>query len=425
LEMSYGRHKNMKRTRHDPLATQIHEDPGYLSTKYEWRKKGKTLTEDGDMEPEVEPMSVKMSKKVLDLAKEQRTDFIHPARRRKQGKAREVKFDLTALEDEHFSDDEADYNKVGADGLTAEEEAALSMFAPESTQETKTLRHLVATKIIENERARNLDDVEEELEKRMPAEFVAVFKDVGKVLQHWKSGRLPKAFKIIPNLENWEEVLQLTHPEDWSPNVMFYATKMFVSNLRVFACQRFLNLVLLPAVRDDIASKKRLNYHYYQAVKKALFKPKAFYRGFLIPLCQQGCTAREALILSGIVGKKSIPRLETCAAIYKLLQLPYSGTTSVFLKVLLNKKYALPTSLIDVLVAHFRKFQKDVRQMPVIWHQLFLVFAQRYKTALSNDQKASLKEVLRVQNHHQITPEIRREMFSVVVREDRFESMDI
>jgi essential nuclear protein 1 len=32
--------------------------------------------------------------------------------------------------------------------------------------------------------------------------------------------QVPKAFKIIPNLLNWEEVLQLTDPEHWSPHAM-------------------------------------------------------------------------------------------------------------------------------------------------------------------------------------------------------------
>ena len=33
--------------------------------------------------------------------------------------------------------------------------------------------------------------------------------------------------------------------------------------------QRFYALVLMPVVRDDIAVNKRLNYHYYMALKKA------------------------------------------------------------------------------------------------------------------------------------------------------------
>lgn len=43
--------------------------------------------------------------------------------------------------------------------------------------------------------------------------------------------------------------------------------------------QRFYNLVLLPRVRDDIAEYKRLNFHLYMALKKALFKPGAWFKG--------------------------------------------------------------------------------------------------------------------------------------------------
>lgn len=43
--------------------------------------------------------------------------------------------------------------------------------------------------------------------------------------------------------------------------------------------QRFYNLVLLPRIRDDIAEYKKLNFHLYSALKKALFKPGAWFKG--------------------------------------------------------------------------------------------------------------------------------------------------
>jgi essential nuclear protein 1 len=49
---------------------------------------------------------------------------------------------------------------------------------------------------------------------------------------------------------------------------------------------RFYNLILLPAVIEDIKSNKKLNYHLYHALKKALYKPAAFYKGILLPLCE-------------------------------------------------------------------------------------------------------------------------------------------
>jgi len=52
------------------------------------------------------------------------------------------------------------------------------------------------------------------------------------------------------------------------------------------AYYRFLNIILLDKVRDDIAENKKLNYHLYMALKKSLYKPGAFFKGFLFPLCQ-------------------------------------------------------------------------------------------------------------------------------------------
>merc|ERR1719336_2103321 len=309
--------------------------------------------------------------------------------------------------------------------MTEEDLAALEMFAPSDFEETRTLGDLINERILSNERLRNLEDLQDELEKRMPEQFVKVFKDVAKILATWKSGKMPKAFKIIPNLDQWEEFLQLTKPEDWTSNVMFQATKMFASNLKPLAAQRFYNLVLLPSVRQNIRMTKRLNFHYYQSVRKAIFKPKAFYRGIIIPLCQSGCTAREAIILCGILGKSNIPRIHTVTALFKLLELPYAGTTHLFIKTMLNKKYSLPKAVLTALVTHFQKFEHDSRRMPVIWHQTFLTFAQRYKKALTKEQKDSLKGVLRAQNHHLITDEIRRELFSNYVEVKKFDMMDL
>ena len=48
--------------------------------------------------------------------------------------------------------------------------------------------------------------------------------------------------------------------------------------------QRFYALVLLPNVRENIATYKKLNYHLYMALKKAVFKPAAFFKGIILPL---------------------------------------------------------------------------------------------------------------------------------------------
>ena len=97
-------------------------------------------------------------------------------------------------------------------------------------------------------------------------------------------------------------------PESWSPHATYAATKMFVSQLNTKQTQRFLNLVLLNKVRDDIHEHKRLHFALFQAVKKAVFKPGAFYKGFVLPLLKSGdCTLREAVIISSVLNRVSIP----------------------------------------------------------------------------------------------------------------------
>ena len=61
------------------------------------------------------------------------------------------------------------------------------------------------------------DDVPEGLDDKV----VQVYRGVGKLLSRYTVGKVPKAFKIIPNLKNWEEVLFLTDPDMWSPQAMF------------------------------------------------------------------------------------------------------------------------------------------------------------------------------------------------------------
>ena len=62
----------------------------------------------------------------------------------------------------------------------------------------------------------------------------------------------------------------------------------------------------------------------------------------------------------------------------------YSGPVSLFIRVLLDKMYALPYKVVDGLVFHFMRLggsgEGGVKagEMPVLWHQALLVFAQRY-----------------------------------------------
>jgi hypothetical protein len=66
-------------------------------------------------------------------------------------------------------------------------------------------------------------------------------------------------------------------------------------------------------------------------------------QGLLLPLCaSRSCTLREAVIFSSVLRRSSLPVLHSAAALLRLAQLEYCGTTSFFIRVLLDKKYALP-----------------------------------------------------------------------------------
>lgn len=240
---------------------------------------------------------------------------------------------------------------------------------------------------------------------------IEVYRGVGKVLTRYTAGKVPKAFKVIPNLRNWEEILFLTDPEMWTPHAVYQATRMFVSNLNSRMAQRFLALVLLPAVRRDIRENNRLHFALFQALKKATYKPGAFYKGLLLPLCASGsCTLREAVIFTSVLRRASIPVMHSAAALLRIAEMPYSGVNSFFIRVLLDKRYALPYRVVDALVDHFTAFSKEERQLPVVWHQALLCFVQRYKAEIRKEDKDVLRKLCRVQHHYLVTPEVQREL---------------
>ncbi|NWT60161.1 BYST protein, partial [Erythrocercus mccallii] len=109
--------------------------------------------------------------------------------------------------------------------------------------------------------------------------------------------------------------------------------------------------------------------------------------------------------------------LSRSAALLKLAEMQYSGANSVFLRLLIDKKYALPFRVLDALVFHFLAFRREQRLLPVLWHQSLLALAQRYKEDLSSEQKEALLELLKFHSHPQISPEIRRELMNSKTRD--------
>ncbi|XVF69243.1 hypothetical protein PTKIN_Ptkin11bG0065500 [Pterospermum kingtungense] len=288
------------------------------------------------------------------------------------------------------------------------DEKLLEAFLSKDAGPQRTLADVIIQKIKENDA--NIASETQPLPK-LDESLIDLYKGVGKFLNKYTAGKMPKAFKHIPSMQLWEDVLFLTEPGNWSPNAMYQATRIFASNLSAKKVERFYRLVLLPRVRDDIRKNKRLHFALYESLKKAVYKPAAFNKGIVLPLCKSGtCNLREAVIIGSVLQKVSFPMLHSSVALMKLAEMEYCGTTSYFIKLLLEKKYALPYRVVDALVAHFMRFLEDTRIMPVIWHQSLLAFVQRYKNELRQEDKNNLRILLETQKHKLVTPEILREL---------------
>lgn len=255
------------------------------------------------------------------------------------------------------------------------------------------------------------------------------------ILSRYKSGPLPKPFKILPTVPNWQTLLYITNPERWSSNAIYAGTRIFISSKPAVA-QEFISTVLLERVREEIHETKKLNVHVYNSLRKALYKPACFFKGLLFPLVSSGtCSLREAHIVSSVIGRVSIPVLHSAAALLRmcdlaaeqsLRSLESTGAVNTFIRVFLEKKYALPYKVIDALVFHFLRFRatdgpddtmmgdglaKNYK-LPVLWHQSLLVFAQRYRNDITEDQREALLDLLLIRGHKDIGPEVRRELLA-------------
>lgn len=252
---------------------------------------------------------------------------------------------------------------------------ALEAFMAGNTGPSRSLADVVLAKIREQQARAGLEVVPEDADAGyvapgIDAKVAAVYRGVGEVLSRYTTGKVPKAFKVVPSLSNWEEVLLLTDPEGWSPHAVYAATRLFASNLNARMAQRFYSLVLLPRFRREIRDTKKIHFAVFQvgslrgrkaqvasvevapdlalgstpalrapcsqALKKAFYKPAAMYKGVLLPLCQsRTCTLREAVVLSAALKRVHVPVLHSAAALLRLAEMEYGGTTSFFIRVLL------------------------------------------------------------------------------------------
>ncbi|KAF6070534.1 Bystin family protein [Candida albicans] len=444
--------------RHNPLLKDISSQGGNLRTKQ--RHNDEDDEENGGGEGFLDASS---SRKILQLAKEQQDELEQEDEiQNKPSFAQSFKNQQIDSEEEEEEDEYSDFEEEEEveEIVYDEEDAEVDPKDAElfnkyfqsngeannndddnSFQPTINLADKILAKIQEKEsqqqQQQSSPDNSNEDAVLLPPKVILAYEKIGQILSTYTHGKLPKLFKILPSLKNWQDVLYVTNPNSWTPHATYEATKLFVSNLSSNEATVFIETILLPRFRDSIENSDdhSLNYHIYRALKKSLYKPGAFFKGFLLPLVDGYCSVREATIAASVLTKVSVPVLHSSVALTQLLTRDFNPATTVFIRVLIEKKYALPYQTLDELVFYFMRFRNatinqdenmenmDIDQekttkvnngpqLPVVWHKAFLSFATRYKNDLTDDQKDFLLETVRQRFHPLIGPEIRRELLS-------------
>lgn len=430
-----------KRQRHNPLHRDIDTEGGNLRSQPRTakQKKESQSEEDGYLDAAT-------SRKILQLAKSQQEELNEEEEAGTKKPSFLESFKAQEDEEEEEEEEEEEYSEFEEEYYDEEElevdekEAALfeKYFSSQNDSGSVNLADKILAKIQEKEMNKNAPSERPKDAVLLPPKVIAAYEKIGQILATYTHGKLPKLFKVLPSLKNWEDVLYVTNPEKWTPHAVYEATKLFVSNLQAHEAQKFVNQILLERFRTCIEESEdhSLNYHLYRALKKSLYKPAAFFKGFLLPLVDSHCSVREATIAGSVLVKVSIPVLHSSVALTQLLQRDFTPATTVFIRVLIEKKYALPYQTLDELVFYFMRFRKAAQQqnqydamedddedkdklppMPVVWHKAFLAFAQRYKNDITDDQRDFLIETVRQRFHHAIGPEIRRELLAGKPRE--------
>lgn len=242
-------------------------------------------------------------------------------------------------------------------------------------------------------------------------EVIEVYTKIGQLLRSYRSGKLPQSFAIVPRVENWKPLLELTEPKAWTPHAFYEAVKNFVACAESDRTLEFYQLYLLPRVLKDIQESKQLNYHLFKAVSKALYRPSSFFQGIVLAFMDEPqTTLRQAEIIAAVFRRKTVPKLHLAAALLQAMEKPFTAPNNYVVKALIDKKTALPQSVIARFCEWFISFGSMEReQMPVMWHQTLLSFVRSYQKHIPADERKKLISFVKKRFcHEDITPEIIR-----------------
>lgn len=214
--------RTSKARRVEPLGKQLERDEMRRFASAKKGSKGSRAASRGAGKPSRDPSLTdsRDSKRILKLAREQMDEEERQHARPKSLPSAAAFRDSEESEAESAAEEnEEEYlerDQLAELGLTEADERALDLFMSAQNSQRRTLGDIIMQKMKEKEDARAALDAAQELPGISP-QMVEVYTSVGKILSRYRAGKVPKAFKIIPALKNWEDVLFLTDPDSWSP----------------------------------------------------------------------------------------------------------------------------------------------------------------------------------------------------------------
>jgi essential nuclear protein 1 len=283
------------------------------------------------------------------------------------------------------------------------------------------------------------------------AEVRAIYTKVGQLLSKYRDGKLPECFSVLPRVAHWENLVKITRPQNWTVHAFFKATKIFVSSPESKHTLHFFKYYLLPRCLKNISEKGKLNYHLFQSLRKAIFRPSLWFRGILFPFLKGQFNAeykpgvrfsgdtlslgtiKQSQIISAVLMKCSVPNVHASAAFLKCMELPYTGPVGVLIKLFIDKKFALPLSVIRRVTQWFLDFgktsnldetnkNKENTKMPVLWFQSILSFGKGYYKYLNEAEIMALKNLVRKKFKHEV---LSKEIIQVLTNLPKLESRPV
>jgi essential nuclear protein 1 len=226
---------------------------------------------------------------------------------------------------------------------------------------------------------------QKELQLFLKPKLLKLLERASLFLRVYRSGKLPKILRILPNLKNFEEILWLTRPDIWSEQAIVVLTRFFQPKLDKNQLSRYYSLVLAPRFQESIFKPKSYSVHIEKAIKISIKCPSIFFSSIILPMCESDrCSNKEGVVISSIIWKYKFPRSVIMSALIRLTKDPITSAKCMLLRVIISKNYLISLRIIDLLIDFF---SLNIKKTSPHYKNLLLVFLRNYFDSLSNEDK--------------------------------------